>query len=162
FQVSKRSRKYLQEDELDAAVYAVRDTFERASVTLESMMHADLDARSLERNMGLARTAVLRDALLSEKGEKCYSLILRESCSYALELVSTLPHYDVAAFSEILKRDTIILSRLESILSRLPDRQSVDDFDADYRRLVIQRLDRMQLYGAKLQSEYGQRYPLSV
>ena len=126
------------------------------------MMKADLDARTIERNMSSARTAVLREALLNEKGEQCYSLILRESCSYSVELVSTLPSYDIAAFSEILKRDTVILSNLESILSRLPDRQSVDDFDADYRRLIIQRLDRIQLYGARLQSDYGQRYPLSV
>lgn len=148
--------------DLNASIYAVRDTFNLASVTSTSLMKADLDARTLERNMKVARTEILHGALLSESGEHFYNLLLRESCTYTLELVSTLPNYDVTAFAEILKRETRILSSLQDILARLPDRESVDDFATDYRRLVIQRLDRMQLFGAKLQSDYGRRYPLSI
>jgi hypothetical protein len=148
--------------DLNASIYAVRDTFDLASIKPISLIKADLDARTLERSMEPARSEILRRALLSESGRHFYDLLLRESCTYALEFVSTLPHYEVAAFAEILKRETLIISSLQEVLSRLPDRESVDDFAADYRRLVIQRLDRMQLFGAKLQSDYGRRYPLSV
>jgi hypothetical protein len=148
--------------DLVASIYAVRDTFELATLNPRSLMEADLDARTLEKKMGAARSEVLGRALLSESGEHFYNLLMRESCTYAVEFVSALPNYDVAAFAEILKRETTILSNLQRILTRLPDRTSVDDFTADYRRLVIQRLDRMQLFGARLQSNYGRRYPLSV
>jgi hypothetical protein len=154
--------KKLDDVELIPATYAVRDTFDRARVTLSSLMEADLDARFLERHMAPARREVLTGALLNESGIHYYDLILRESCAYAIELVSTLPSYNVAAFSELLKGDSAILDSLQSILARLPDRQSIDDFDADYRRLVIYRLDRMQLFGINLHSGYGRRYPLSV
>lgn len=148
--------------DLEAAAYAVRDTFDLASLSLGALMEADLDARTLERRMETQRTEVLSRALLSESGQDFYNLLLRESCTYTLELISTLPHYDVAAFSEILKRDTQILATLQEILARLPQRQSIDDFSVDYRRLVIQRLDRLQLFGARLRSDHGRRYPLSV
>jgi hypothetical protein len=158
------TRRIRGEDATDllASVNAVRDTFELASLTPDSLVEADLDARTLERKMGSARAEILRGALLSETGERFYNLLLRESCTYAIELVSTLPNYDISAFSEILKRDTLILANLQEILTRLPDRESTDDFTADYCRLIIQRLDRMQLFGAKLQTDYGRRYPLSV
>lgn len=148
--------------DLAAAINAVRDTFELADLSPAALMEADLDARTLERNMGGARAEVLARALLNEAGERFYGLLLRESCSYAIEFVSTLPSYDVSAFAEILRRDTLILASLQEILDKLPERQSTDDFVADYRRLVIRRLDHMQLFGAKLQSGYGRRYPLSV
>lgn len=161
-ELTNQRGKKLNTSDLNASIYAVRDTFDLASIKPASLMTADLDARTLERSMASARSEILRRALLSESGEHFYDLLLRESCTYALELVSTLPRYDVAAFAEILKRETLILSSLQEVLARLPDRESVDDFAADYRRLVIQRLDRMQLFGAKLQSDYGRRYPLSV
>ena len=158
----QRSGKPLDITDLNAAIYAVRDTFELAQVKPASLMKADLDARTLEKNMGPARSKILRQALLSESGQHFYDLVLRESCSYAIEFISTLPSHGAAAFAEILKRETLIISSLQEVLARLPDRESVDDFAADYRRLVIQRLDRMQVFGAKLQSDYGRRYPLSV
>jgi energy-coupling factor transporter ATP-binding protein EcfA2 len=148
--------------DLKAAIQAVRDTFELASLSPRSLMQADLDGRTLERNMDPFRAEILEGALLGEAGQQFYSFVLRESCSYAVEFVSTLPSYDVSAFAEILRRDTLILATLQEVLAKLPDRESTDDFTADYRRQVIQRLNRMQLFGAKLQSDYGRRYPLSV
>jgi hypothetical protein len=152
----------LQDADLEAAVYAVRDTFDKAGLSGLSMMQADLDPLHLEMNLQSQRHLVLKQALLSEKAETFYSLLLRESCSYAMELVSTLPHYDVAAFGEILKRQSVILETLKMILTRLPDRESIDDYEADYRRMVIQRLDRMTLFGARLKSDACRQYSLSV
>jgi hypothetical protein len=157
-----RSGKKRDDTEIIPAIYAVRDTFDTARVTLISLVEADIDAGLLERRMLPARKEILSRALLNESGQRYYDLLLRESCAYAIELISMLPNYEVAAFAELLKRDTAILASLRTILNKLPDRRSVDDFNADYRRLVIRRLDRMQLFGAKLQSDYGRRYPLSV
>ena len=36
---------------------------------------------------------MLRKALLSEGGEEIYWLVLRESCSYLVEVVTTLPKF---------------------------------------------------------------------
>jgi hypothetical protein len=157
-----RSGRKVDDSEVIPAIYAVRDTFDSARITLTSLIKADIDARLLEKEMAQSRARVLSRALLNDSGQHYYDLLLRESSAYAVELISTLPDYDVEAFRELLKRDTAILDNLRTVLARLPDRRSVDDFDADYRRIVIRRLDRMQLFGAKLQSDLGRRYPLSV
>ena len=47
------------------------------------------------------------------------------------------------------------------VLDRLPERRGVDDFAADYRRTVVNKLDRMELLGVTL-ADANRRYPLSI
>lgn len=149
------------DNERDAALFAVRDTFARTALTDEALFHADLDARLVERQLRPNTAPVLRQALLSEGGEQIYWLVLRESCAYLVEVVTTLPKFQAGALTELLRRDTSILSTLTRILDRLPERRGVDDFAADYNRVVANKLDRLELLGVTL-AEANRRYPLSI
>ena len=104
---------------------------------------------------------ILRGALLSEGGEEIYWLILRECCSYLVEVVTTLPRFSSGALTELLRRETAVLDTLSRVLDRLPERRGVDDFAADYRRAVANKLDRMELFGVTL-ADANRRYPLSI
>jgi NACHT N-terminal Helical domain 1/NACHT domain len=148
-------------NEREAAVLAVRDTFAWGRLTDEALFNADLDARLVERQLRPAVDVVLPKALLGEGGEQVYSLILRESCSYLVEVVTTLPKFSSGALTELLRRQTAVLETLSRVLDRLPERRGVDDFAADYDRVVVNKLDRMELLGVTL-ADSNRRYPLSV
>jgi hypothetical protein len=149
------------DNERAAALLAVRDTFASTALTDEALFHADLDARLVERQLRPNAGPVLRRALLSEGAEQIYWLVLRESCAYLVEVVTTLPKFQAGALMELLRRDTIILSTLTRILDRLPERRGVDDFAADYCRVVANKLDRMELLGVTV-ADSNRRYPLSI
>jgi hypothetical protein len=151
----------LPDNELNAAVLAVADTFAQARLNDEALVRADLDARLVERQLAPARTAVLAAAGLSEPAAGLYNRVLHESCAYLVEVVTTLPRFQVGALTELLRRDTAILDTLRGVLTRLPERRGPDDFAADYRRQVVNKLDRMELFGVTL-GEASRRYPLSV
>lgn len=149
------------DNERQAALLAVRDTFARTALTDEALFRADLDARLVERQLRPNAAAVLRQALLAEGGEQIYWLVLRESCAYLVEVVTTLPKFQAGAITELLRRDTTILGTLTRILDRLPERRGVDDFAADYSRVVANKLDRLELLGVTL-ADANRRYPLSI
>ena len=139
----------------------LRDTFATAQLTDEALFHADLDARLVERQLSPAAGVILPKALLSEGGEQIYWLVLRESCAYLVEVVTTLPKFSSGALTELLRRETAVLDTLSRVLDRLPERRGVDDFAADYRRAVVNKLDRMELLGVTL-ADANRRYPLSI
>jgi energy-coupling factor transporter ATP-binding protein EcfA2 len=149
------------ENERVAAVMAVSDTFAAAGFSDEALFRADLDARMVERQLRPAALPALARALLSEGGEQVYWLVLRESCSYLVEVVTTLPRFSAGALTEVLRRETAILETLSRVLDRLPERRGVDDFTTDYRRAVANRLDRLELLGVTL-ADANRRYPLSI
>jgi len=148
-------------NEREAAVLAVRDTFAAASLNDQTLIQADLDAQLVERQLRPAGRRVLRAALLSEGGEEIYWLVLRECCAYLVEVVTTLPKFSSEALTELLRRETAVLDTLSRVLDRLPKRRGSDDFAADYRRTVVNRLDRMELLGVTL-ADANRRYPLSI
>jgi hypothetical protein len=148
-------------NEREAAVLAVRDTFARAPLTDEKLFQADLDARLVERQLRPTATRVLDKALLSGGGESVYWLVLRESCAYLVEVVTTLPRFGVGALTELLRRETLILSTLSRVLDRLPERRGANDFTVDYRRVVANKLDRLELFGVTI-ADANRRYPLSI
>jgi NACHT domain len=148
-------------NEREAAVLAVTATFARARLDDEALFQADLDAGLVERQLRPAADVVLRGALLSEGGEQIYRLVLHESCSYLVEVVTTLPKFGSAALTELLRRDTAILETLGRVLERLPVRRGEEAFATDYNRVVVNKLDRMELLGVTLADE-NRRYPLSV
>jgi len=158
----KRRRVKIEENEVVAAVLAARDTFDAAKLSASLVVKGDLDPRLIYQSLEPLRAEALSRAGLSEQGEQLYDFVMIESCSYMVEVITTLPKFENAAFGEILRRETRISETLDRVLASLPERRGVDDFAADYRRLVVNRFDRMELFGVRLSSEAGRSYPLSV
>ena len=103
------------ENEINAAVLAVHDTFANAALSSESLFRADLDARLLERHLRPASAEALRTAVLSAAGEQMYTFLLRESCAYLVETITTLPRFQAGGFREILSRQTLVLEKLQLV-----------------------------------------------
>ena len=151
----------LPANERTAAVAAVAATFEAAVLSEADLFRQDLDAGFLDRHLRSGDPDRPSRAGLSAAGTALYDLVLRESSAYAIEVVGTLPGADVAGIKELLRRDRQILDLLDTVLTRLPARRGVVDFERDYRQLVGNRLDRVEFFGATL-TESSRRYPLSV
>ncbi|WP_367128985.1 NACHT domain-containing NTPase [Saccharothrix sp. HUAS TT1] len=149
----------LPEHERLAAIEAVRETFERAALDDDDLFAADLDARRLDRHLR-DRAPDATDGL-SDDGVQLYGLLLRECAGYVIEIARELPPFGPSALTEILRRETEVVTGIRDVLARLPQRRSSTDFSYDYRQLVARTLDQVEMFGATL-SEASRRYPLSV
>ncbi|MFS8101427.1 NACHT domain-containing protein [Lentzea alba] len=149
----------LKENEQLAAIDAVRDTFEEASLDDADLFAADLDAGHLDRS--IRRRVPPRTRLLSADATALYDLLLRECCGYVIEISRGLPVFSANALTELLRRDREMLDGIREVLARLPQRDRTAGFDYDYRQLVARKLDRVDMFGVTL-ADASRRYPLSV
>lgn len=149
----------LPENERLAAIEAVRDTFDQASLDNDDLFAVDLDARHLDQHLRTRVPQATTD--LSTDGTALYGLLLRECCGYVIEIARGLPVFGPDALTEILRRETQIVNGIKDVLARLPQRRRGADFSYDYRQLVARTLDHVQMFGATL-SDGSRRYPLSV
>jgi archaellum biogenesis ATPase FlaH len=154
----------LDEGERTAAVLAARHTLNCARLTDADLFDADLDPIYLERHIRKGTRGATRD--LSEVGSALYDRLLTECCTDIVELTTVLPEFGPAAFVEILRRETRLIDMVRDLLERVPAREvggprgTADaEFAAAYRAQVVNRLDRLRLFGV---TQLSQRYPLSV
>ena len=156
--------RYLPENEREAAVLAVAETFGNAQLDDTALLAFDLNARLVEHHL---RTWVAQRAGswgLSELGTAYFDFLLRESCSYLLEITKTLPRYNGQALAELLRRSSAISQQIAEVLERLPARTGMSGdagFETDYRRQIAKELDSMDLFGATAFEQNG-GYQLSV
>jgi hypothetical protein len=122
----------LPENERLAAIEAVRDTFEHARLDHDDLFASDLDSRYLDRHLRTRVPNVTEH--LSHDGCSVYDLLLRESCGYILEIARGLPVFNPNALTEIIRRETEMLSGIRDVLSRLSQRRTAADFGYDYRQ----------------------------
>lgn len=157
----------MPDSEWTAAVLAVGDTLSQARFTNADIFAGDLDPLYLRRHILAGTRGATRD--LSAAGTALYHRLLTECCAYVVELTSTLPGFTAGAFAEILRRDSLIVRQFAEVLDRMPDPEAVRagaaqaeaDFAAAYRRQVVNRLDRLELFGVTV-SESVRGYPLST
>lgn len=159
-----RQWQRLPENEREAAILNVAETFEKATLTDAVLFAVNLDARLLETHLRRYVTGRLAAWGMSEQGSQYYDYLLRECCSYLLEIKKTLPPFTSEALTELLRRSSAIEQQLADVLERLPARQSMtgdDGFETDYRRQVAHELDYMNMFGASV-FERNRGYRLSI
>lgn len=157
----------MPDNERAASVQAVGDTLRNAKFSDADIFAGDLDPLYLRRHILTGARGATRD--LSEAGTALYHRMLTECCAYVVELTTTLPGFNAGAFAEVLRRDSLIVRQFAEVLDRLPDPEAVRagaaraeaDFAAAYRRQVVNRLDRLELFGVTV-SESVRGYPLST
>ncbi|MBC6459833.1 NACHT domain-containing protein [Actinomadura sp. HBU206391] len=152
----------LADHERNAAVFAVTAAFERAELTDQDLFAADLDALFLERHIRAGSPDATRD--LGHQAAGLYDRVLAECCAYVLEVTVGLPAFGKGALTEILRRETQIVTGIRELLDRIPRMDEADPdvaFLATYRRQVANTLDRLELFGVTV-SQAVRRYPLSV
>ncbi|WP_046469847.1 NACHT domain-containing protein [Allosalinactinospora lopnorensis] len=153
----------LPDNEREAAVLAVADSFDKARLTERALFERDLDSLLLERHIRRQNPRITRD--LSEAAVGVYDRVLPECCSYVIATYTTLPDFHAGAFTELLRRDRIILDKLSTILENLPKQSADGDGGAEaafataYRRKAAERWDVLQLFGTDATTR---TYPLSL
>ncbi|MFB8760982.1 NACHT domain-containing protein [Nocardiopsis alba] len=155
----------LAENEREAAVLAVADTFERAGLTDRTLFEQDLDPLYLERYLRAKVPSATRD--LSAVAVALYDRVLPESCAYVMATLTTLPRFQAGAFTELLRRERLVLDHLEELLDRIPreevrtgrERDAEAAFLTAYRRKAAERWDVLELFGTEAGTR---RYPLST
>lgn len=156
--------RFLPENERKAAILAVAEVFQRSRLDDAALFAVDLNARRLERHLR-SQFAPRADAWgLSEQGTAYFDFLLRESCSYLLEITKTLPRFSERALTELLQRASAMEQQITEVLERLPARVGMSGdagFETDYRRQVAKELDFMDLFGATA-FEQSRGYQLSV
>jgi hypothetical protein len=122
-----------------------------------SLMESDLDATRLET--AVCEAAPEAFSGLGKPAEELGRRLLNECCNYVVRLAGKLPDFQAASTAELLKRDREILDDLQLVLDELDRlrserRQDVADrnteFEDQYRRTLIQRLDYNKLFGLRL------------
>ncbi|WP_017555682.1 NACHT domain-containing protein [Nocardiopsis baichengensis] len=153
----------LPDNEREAAVLALTDSFEHARLTGEVLFDQDLDPLRLERHIRSRAPRATRD--LGEAATAVYNRLFPECCAYTIATATSLPDFNAGALTELLRRDTVILDRLDQILRHLPKHSASDgqgkeaEFATAYRRKAAERWDRLELFGTDTRTR---TYPLSL
>lgn len=156
------------EYDVNAAVLTVGEVLNHFELTSE-LVRSNLDAATLYRTTSVLLQS--RQAELGGDAARIADLLLRESCAYVVTLSSKLPDFEVAATAELLKRSHELLGELERVLDGVESiRRAVDgaaslierNFETDYRRVLLQKVDRMELFGVRLAGGGARDWALSV
>lgn len=159
--LSKSEFRSIPDNEWNAAVLAAGDSFDNAHLTSQSLFTRDLNQLSLERKIRADSPGATRD--LSADGVALYDRMISEGCAHVIEIADKLPHFQVGAFGELLRRDRQILTLLNNVLDRIPETVKGESeearFSTAYLRYLAARLDKLELLGLDFESPW---YPLSI
>ncbi|MEU4819827.1 NACHT domain-containing protein [Micromonospora aurantiaca] len=158
----------LDEGEQQAAADAASDALINGLGAVE-ISTLDYDPVRLKEHLQEQHAGRVGRFGLSDSGTRLYHLILSESSSYIVEVVSTLPNFAANASIEILRRESALIDMVREIYAKLPDPRAAAEkeaaataeFETNYRRYIARRLDRLELFGLSV-SEFSSRYALSV
>jgi hypothetical protein len=154
---------HLDEGSRTAIALAVAETLNTASSSV--LAQHDLAPSALARYL-LAHPSGTQD--FSETEKFLYQRIISESCEYIVDIASQLPAFTERTFAEVLKRENQLLDITRQTLEEVHRlREQADplteaaQFELEYRRAVIRKLDTLQLFGVDV-SAASRRHRLSV
>lgn len=114
----------IPENERIAAIDAVAETLRRVALTDVDLFAVDLNAGHLEQFVRGKSPDMSERVALSADATKLYDLVLREACSYVLQIRSALPQAGIVGLAEVLRRETQMLDLVRAALDRLPERRA--------------------------------------
>jgi len=149
-----------------AVAYSVAETFNTSKITSELLVESNLDPTRLEKHIIVTHPTAA--GLLGEAATAFYLRIIRESCTYIVDIASHLPSFTERSFAEVLKRQDEIIHKCNEILEdlrkmreQLDPRIETERFEIEYRQAVARNLDVLQLTGTDV-SLTNRRHQLSV
>jgi hypothetical protein len=108
---------------------------------------------------------------LSQHQSDLMKRVVSEVCQSIIDIASQLPLFSERAFSEILRREENLLQNQETLVTiasnillevrNIRKKSDSNDFEADYRRSIIRKLDQVELIGVDVSST-NKRHRLSV
>src|SRR5712692_3797655 len=156
----------LDDGERKATALAVAETLNKSKLSSTILLQQNLQPTQLAKYMLDANPHATRD--LSEAATFLYQRIVQECCTYIIDISSQLPSFTEHTFAEILRRDDLILKKVDQVLDDLHEirknlnpSDKADRFEIAYRDAVARNLDVLQLIGADV-SLPNRRHRLSV
>lgn len=156
----------LGESDRNAVALAVAEAFNKSKLSSKLLADRNLEPTMLEKHILDSHSAQTRD--FSEAETALYQRIIKESCTYIVDIASQLPSFTEHTFAEILKREDKIIDKTNEILEELQRmRKQLDPmieaehFEILYRQAVARNLDILQLVGTDV-SLANRRHRLSV
>ncbi|WP_406387076.1 NACHT domain-containing protein [Streptomyces sp. NBC_00211] len=151
----------LPENELLAAMLAVEESFNSIGY---DVFEADMQPGKLAAAILKNSDSIINGAALSESALQFYSRVVHEVSAQLLNFVSTWPSFLARASVEQLGRLSRIAKDLELIRESVIDGASVSDvaFEESYGRLVVSKLDQLELFGVTVSDPAQRSYPLST
>ena len=162
----EREGAKLDEGDCTAVAYAVAEAFDKSKLSSELLVQYNLQPTHLAQHI-LATSPTVTIGF-SAAATELYKRIINKSCTYIVEIASQVPSFTESSFAEVLKREDLIIERVDRILAELQKiREQLDPmieaehFEIEYRQSVAHNLDILQLIGADV-SLANRRHKLSV
>ncbi|HEY6780891.1 MAG TPA: NACHT domain-containing protein, partial [Thermoleophilaceae bacterium] len=159
----------IPENEVAAATRLAEEVLASTEISAETLAAVDADPRSIEADARRSSRERIEHAYLSDSAEAMFDLLLKETTDYVVDLAVGLPPFNSAAAQEMLRRETLIIARIDEVLQRLPQTPKFlgglaagasEAFETEFRRVVSRNFDQLELFGLDLE-EY-RRYTLSI
>ncbi len=154
---------HLDEGSRTAIALAVAETLNTVSSSI--LAQHDLAPSELAKYL-LANSSGTQH--FSDTEKSLYQRIIFESCEYIVDIASQLPAFTERSFAEILKRENQLLDIARQTLEEVhrmreqaDPRAGTAQFELDYRRAIIRKLDSLQLFGVDV-SVASRRHRLSI
>ncbi|NEQ69891.1 MAG: NACHT domain-containing protein [Symploca sp. SIO2D2] len=149
----------------NAIVFSVAETLVKIRLTPEILAKIDLDGAKLKQYLLNANSEATRFFSRNEKA--LYQQAIAIVSHSLIEAAPQLEGFILSTTATTLKRTTIIIKRLEEIARQLKELreksiQAADEFALRYRRIVQDKLDRLELFGLPRIDRLTNRQSLSM
>jgi predicted NACHT family NTPase len=97
--------------------------------------------------------------------------VIEEASQSIIDIAHVLPNFSERTFSELLRREGVLidaaqktLDGLDRIRSQAKEDQAAEStkFETEYRRALVRNLNKVELFGVDLSSRANKSHPLSV
>ena len=151
-----------------AALLAAASAIE--SVSINAKLVASLNSSDIDLSRVIMMNVVLTDLNNSEM--QLVPRLVQESASLIIDLSSSLPAYTVQTFAEILRREQVIMDKIDNVVqeietiraqSRVIDQgAAASRFEAMFRHSIARNLEEIELYGLDLPDIAARRQNLTT
>ncbi|MER7171746.1 NACHT domain-containing protein [Streptomyces mesophilus] len=150
----------ISENETSAVMLLVGDSFAASRVDIWDV---DLDAEAYAREVMGQASRLRRNARLSEDADVYFEVLIHHTSLHVVQFITSWPTFCARADVEQLQRLRSVTTTLERVHEKMgADLRTQDlDFEQNYTALIIDALDRMEIFGLDLAERSRRSYNLT-
>lgn len=134
----EREGARLDEGDCTAVAYAVAESFDQSKLSSELLVRYNLEPGDLAQH--ILATSSTATVGFSTAATELYQRIIRESCTYIVEIASQLPSFTESSFAEVLKREDLMIKKVDLVLAELEKIREQLDPTIEAERFEIESL----------------------
>lgn len=146
--------------EWSALIYAVALTLNEAQVTNEKLIECNLNAITYGAYLKQTGSKQLQLAQLNEASSTLFPKLLNEIASEITEILPSLPNFSTSFARTVLQEHETLITLVTSLGDR--DDLISKSFESEYRKIVRDNLDKLDLLGVRVVDEQQRKQRLSI